>query len=81
MQTVAVGSLASCVTLTAGYAGVVDLSGNVWEWEDSCSGTGQAVACRIRGGAFFRSDLSCSHDDGNIRVLISNYIGFRCCTP
>jgi formylglycine-generating enzyme len=36
----------------AGYQGVFDLSGNVWEWEDSCDGTGSSGSCRTRGGAF-----------------------------
>ncbi len=45
MQTVAVGSLASCVTSEVGYAGVYDLSGNVWEWEDSCSAAGSSATC------------------------------------
>ena len=52
MQTVAVGSLANCLTSTSGYAGVYDLSGNVWEWEDRCKGTGQSASCGVNGGAY-----------------------------
>ena len=83
MQTVAVGSLRECVTSTKGYAGVHDLSGNVWEWVDSCSATGQLAPCYFRGGAF---------DDINSTVLPcysvfsynrndpSVFVGFRCCS-
>jgi formylglycine-generating enzyme required for sulfatase activity len=35
--TVEVATLASCQPSTPGYAGVYDLSGNVTEWEDSCT--------------------------------------------
>jgi hypothetical protein len=33
--TVETGSLSTCQPSVSGYAGVYDLSGNVWEWEDS----------------------------------------------
>ncbi len=52
-QTVAVGSLAECVTSTPGYAGVYDLSGNVSEWIDSCvAGSVESALCAIVGGGF-----------------------------
>ncbi len=85
-QTVAVGSLASCVTSTTGYAGAYDLNGNVWEWEDSCSGTGQTAPCHFRGGAFDNSssDLSCGNygqsDSGSNRFITNSNLGFRCCS-
>ncbi len=84
MQTVAVGSLTNCVTSKAGYSGVYDLSGNVWEWEDSCTSTGQPAACRIRGGAFYLGGgaLACGYGGGDFpRSVVYNNIGFRCCTP
>ncbi len=45
-----VGSLATCV---GGYPGLYDMSGNAWEWEDSCAASlGETDLCRARGGAF-----------------------------
>jgi formylglycine-generating enzyme len=81
-HTLAVGSLASCVT-TAGYAGVHDLSGNVFEWEDSCVGRNQSAYCHIRGGAFGydSSNLTCAVGGNYVRMVAGYGIGFRCCSP
>ena len=82
-QATAVGSLSSCVTGAAGYAGVYDLSGNVYEWEDSCQGAGSLGTCHIRGGFFgvARYYLACESDDEAGRTTWDHVIGFRCCAP
>jgi formylglycine-generating enzyme required for sulfatase activity len=66
---------------------LLDLSGNVWEWEDSCSAytmAGGAIErCKTRGGGYQSpaTNLRCvsrgdrNRDDGN------GDTGFRCCGP
>lgn len=84
MQTVPVGTLASCVTTQPSFAGVHDLSGNVWEWEDNCSIS--LASCRIRGGSFANTsdtgDLTCGAGTytGNVRGWSAATVGFRCCS-
>ena len=83
LQTVAVGSLPDCVTTATGFAGVYDLSGNVWEWEDSCADQGPYANCRVRGGAFYTSGaeyLACGYDNFNNRISVGSNFGFRCCS-
>jgi formylglycine-generating enzyme required for sulfatase activity len=79
-----VGTLGGCASSVTGYAGVYDLSGNVWEWEDSCDGTlaGQDL-CRLRGGSFsgFPGNLQCGYDYDHTREGVKSYVGFRCCYP
>lgn len=82
---VAVGTMPACQSPVPGYTGVYDLSGNVWEWEDSCSGTsGSSDTCLVRGGAYFvdSSYLICG---GATDVFLARSgnptggVGFRCC--
>jgi hypothetical protein len=66
-----------------------DMSGNVGEWEDSCSGgldagadAGPNETCLVRGGSFLsgQADLRC---DAVATEMARNYagadVGFRCC--
>ncbi len=83
----------SCV---GGYDDLYDMSGNVAEWEDSCSGTsGASDTCADRGGSYLDSNaavgpspsLQCNsnvHGSPQIAAKARNTqdkeIGFRCCS-
>jgi formylglycine-generating enzyme required for sulfatase activity len=57
---------------------IVDLSGNLFEWEDSCDD----IHCRIRGGNFVESPKGASCSAGLLSGKIADYssgVGFRCC--
>jgi hypothetical protein len=75
-----VGSDLQC---EGGFPGVLDMSGNVAEWEDSCSGDlGKGDTCRTRGGAFTSAEAALRCDSvGTVlrNVSASKNIGFRCC--
>jgi formylglycine-generating enzyme required for sulfatase activity len=78
-KTVPVGSLATCQSNAPGYQGVFDLNGNVWEWEDSCTGPGRYGSCYCRGGAFDESVSKCDTAQPDLRYAKQANIGFRCC--
>jgi formylglycine-generating enzyme required for sulfatase activity len=82
-MSVAVGTLSTCQSSVTGYTRVYDLSGNVWEWEDSCNGIGDSARCRLRGGSFLNSSawLGCGADISNLRSYVYGDIGLRCCAP
>ena len=71
------GSVVSC---EGGYPGLFDLSGNVFEWQDSCSGTPDY--CLFGGGAFGSgaSQLECGAGISASRDTRYPTMGFRCCT-
>jgi formylglycine-generating enzyme len=80
------GSLSTCQSSVPGYQGVFDLSGNVAEWEDSCSSESGssplAVGCYTRGGSFSvnTSLLRCNSETLTQRLVADVNIGFRCCS-
>jgi formylglycine-generating enzyme len=75
-----VGSVTTC---SGGYPGIYDMSGNVWEWEDSCNAsTGEMDLCRARGGAFANGgDLHrCDYSGFSpTRNFNAGPTGIRCC--
>jgi formylglycine-generating enzyme required for sulfatase activity len=82
-KAIAVGSAAACHGVGAPYAAIFDMSGNVAEWEDACSGaSGSADPCRSRGGSYSDASgaLRCDADvESSTRGATSATIGFRCC--
>lgn len=81
-----VGQAVGC---EGGYAGLFDMSGNIEEWEDSCSVGVDPIdpsddGCTVRGGAYW-TEAADSRCDGleyaPKRSLASHDWGFRCCGP
>jgi formylglycine-generating enzyme len=77
-----VGSMSGCESSVQGFRGVYDLSGNVWEREDSCNGTsGDVDQCHVRGGSFADAGnyLKCEVNSTSSRSSRNSAVGFRCC--
>jgi sulfatase modifying factor 1 len=76
-----VGSFTGCV---GGYAGLLDMSGNVREWEDSCGAMlGPDDLCNQRGGSVNSNQpgLACNAANLGTRNSSNDHLGFRCCAP
>lgn len=77
-----VKSFAECRGSAPPYSEILDMSGNAFEWEDSCTTPAPTATtlCRVRGGSFQGKDATrCDLDwqsDANTRL---DGIGFRCC--
>jgi len=73
-------------TCEGGYRGLFDMSGNVEEWEDSCSpgrtGNPADDVCVTRGGGWPSpaAALRCDRATLRPRNAIQGETGFRCCT-
>jgi formylglycine-generating enzyme required for sulfatase activity len=79
-----VGSHPSCA---GGYPGLLDMSGNVEEWDNACDSTttvaplGTSDACYVRGGTSnaVEATSTCGYAG---RLFRGNHAGIRCCaTP
>jgi formylglycine-generating enzyme len=78
-----VASMTLCRSSVAGYDGIYDLSGNVSEWEDACSGaSGRLDFCHVRGGSFQDPgvNLGCASGTQMERDKNDSGVGFRCCS-
>ena len=77
-----VASLSGCV---GGFPGLFDMSGNVFEWEDSCEDiNGADDHCALRGGSYLKrlnEYGACNQvDQNNPRNGRFVDVGFRCCS-
>jgi sulfatase modifying factor 1 len=64
-----------------GFPGIFNMSGNVAEWENSCSSDTASATCNLRGGSYLDGPfaLNCSSTDTAMRLSQSDTVGIRCC--
>jgi formylglycine-generating enzyme required for sulfatase activity len=76
-----VGQNPACAGMIAPFDAILDMNGNVREWEDSCGSIiGGQDGCRVRGGLNRQTGIvSCATDDVVKREGIYNDVGIRCC--
>jgi formylglycine-generating enzyme required for sulfatase activity len=83
-----VGTLPKCHSPAPNYAAAFDLSGNVSEWENSCTmdvkgpSASKDDTCRVRGGSFLSgaAQLRCdAHPQDLARQTTAVDVGIRCC--
>jgi formylglycine-generating enzyme required for sulfatase activity len=67
-------------TCEGGFSGVFDLTGNVYEWANTCfTYSGYPYAnCNVSGGSF-KTAASCATATGDNIDIPANDLGFRCC--
>jgi formylglycine-generating enzyme len=77
-EPVEAGAYPGCV---GGYPGIFDMSGNAWEWDDSCGPGNQTAPCRLRGGSATRpaNTVSCATALDSPRDDATGNNGIRCC--
>lgn len=72
-----------------GYPGLLNMSGNVGEWDNACTdydNPPEDQNCLVRGGAFYKeddvdhTDRRCDAFRDTPRFNMSDGIGFRCCS-
>lgn len=73
-----VGLPTQCV---GGVPGLYNMSGNVWEWIDSCDSTDPSAFCHGVGGAYdsTSSELECTSMRAWTRTAAALNFGIRCC--
>jgi formylglycine-generating enzyme required for sulfatase activity len=76
-KTTVPGLLSTC----ASYPGLFDMSGNVFEHEDSWENDGGTVFVRARGGGYRSNkvDLACNGGNWNSPLGENEFTGLRCC--
>jgi len=64
--------------------GVLNLLGNVFEWENACDEDASAnpaqVKCALRGGSSYSGDTRCGEENKETRSFKAPDVGFRCCS-
>ncbi|MBI5535968.1 MAG: SUMF1/EgtB/PvdO family nonheme iron enzyme [Deltaproteobacteria bacterium] len=73
---VPVASLADCAREHSDGK-IFDLTGNVWEWQDLCSGS----ECEVHGGSYLETSAAstCAASSSRARDSVASNVGFRCC--